>query len=95
MKKYVPSGYQILNLEIDTYSNLVLNEDSAILKEYLSSDKCYEKMLFVHLIDNANGYKISSVATIRDNMLFISQILGTESVSYEIKSDLTVTIEDL
>lgn len=83
-KKYIPSGYQIIN--VFTYDDegtikIRESEDKTILKEILKNG--INKPILLHLndADGSLGYVISGFATLLNNELYIS----TPDVYYKLK----------
>ncbi len=69
-KKYVPSGYQIISVDVnETEDNqwyVVESEDSKILKTLLESNdgRIYKKPILLDIYDNSNGWRIQGFAVI-------------------------------
>ena len=96
-KKYVPSGYQIINLDVsDKTSGIPFTpetEDEKILHEILSSGKL-SKPILLHIITGA-PYEITGFAVKTDNSISLTFGNVGSSITEElsISSDKLVWIE--
>lgn len=82
-KKYVPSGYQIINLDLsDKTSGTPFTpetEDEKLLHEILSSIKL-SKPILIHIITNA--VDMCGFALLNDGSLYIGDNNYSELISY-------------
>ena len=72
-KKYVPSGYQIINVVVnpDDTTKLIDSEDKKILKELLQNSE-FKKPVLLQIHDLVNGHDMSGFATFDSGTLILS-----------------------
>lgn len=93
-KKYVPSGYQIINIDVTGLidgDELPVNEDTEILKELFESGKIHEKPILLCL-DNGGGLH-SGFVNVSDATLYYNEIVYiTTEDGFDIDYGYSITI---
>lgn len=81
-KKYVPSGYQIINITlIDDDGNLQIqdSEDKKILEKIIKENQLFNKPMLLKLHDVVNDYDVMGFVLIGSENSFS---IGSKSYSY-------------
>ena len=84
-KKYVPSGYQIIHLDIDGNGDLVINEDSKLLETLLKNGS--EKPILCKIHDESEGSNIIKIGDLINNILLVIINLKGSFAEYRFEID--------
>lgn len=76
MEKYIPNGYQIINLgDIDLTTTVTLNDDnSKMLIELLKSKRLHSKPFLIHLHETNDDLDITGFAQTYDTYIIMKYI---------------------
>ena len=85
-KKYVPSGYQIINLDITAtafdgtpFTISAETEDEITLCDILDDNKQYEKPILLKIHEKSQDYNLCGFVTCVDGTLILGDPTGTET----------------
>lgn len=92
MEKYIPNGYQIINLgDIDLTTTVTLNDDnSKMLIELFKSNRLYSKPFLIHLHETNDDIDITGFAQTYDTYIIMKYI--SDDIS-EIRT-ITISVTD-
>ena len=85
-KKYVPSGYQIINVVGDSGS-FIENEDSKILFEIINNKKFNKPILLTIDLTQDGYYVLSGFATFKNDLVNIGSIEPGSSIGVNVYID--------
>lgn len=91
-KKYVPSGYQIISIELSDGS-IIDSEDKEILRDIITNRKLYNKPILIDITDLDNDSGICGFVTFNNYDIVVSSFglsgKTANPIVYVIKDDLT------
>lgn len=88
-KKYIPSGYQIINLNVTIDGGVITvkeSEDEKILKDLLFVS-IITKPILLNIVDETNDYKSCGFAVWSDNCIGLEYYFNQVRVSYYLYLD--------
>lgn len=93
-KKYIPSGYQIINISVTAtaldgtpFSVTATTEDEKILCDLLEHDKQFTKPILLNFHEISNDYTLSGFVTCIDGQIILGDISTTNNSLVKIEGN--------